>query len=118
MSEKELCARDLSILNLIFDQSECEKEVKDFVQPIIDETDVTDDDEEDTDENIQSRTLELEGVKLTEEGKLNEALEKFNKSIKIAHTRPSPYNNRAQLYRFLEKDDREFESFDDKFRSI
>jgi len=105
MSEENLCSRDLSILNLIFDRSFVEKEVKDYKQPVIDESDSKDIEEENSEAVLSSRKLELEGVELAEAGKLEEALEKFNNSVEIAKQRPSPYNNRAQLYRFIEKDD-------------
>lgn len=105
MSEKNLCARDLSVLDLLFDQAQCEKTESDVITPINDEVDVKDAEEENSDDVLRSKGLELEGVKLTEAGKMDEALQKFNEAIGIAQHRPSPYNNRAQLYRFLEKDD-------------
>lgn len=104
MSEN-LCSRDLSILNLIFDRSFVEKEVKDYKQPVIDESDSKDIDEGNSETILSSRKLELEGVELAEAGKLEEALEKLNRSVDKSDQRPSPYNNRAQLYRFIEKDD-------------
>lgn len=103
MSGKELCARDLSILDLIFDTNQFEKE------PIKDDIEAKDQEEKDCDEIVKSKALEVEGVQLTEAGNLDEALQKFNESIKIAELRPSPYNNRAQLYRFLKKDDCKFD---------
>jgi hypothetical protein len=106
MSNKELCERDLSILNLILDETKCEKFVEDATSFANDETDAKDEVEENTKEILHSKALEVEGVELTEAAKLEEALEKFNKSIEISRNRPSPYNNRAQLYRFMEKDDR------------
>lgn len=105
MTEKELCARDLSILDLLFDASQREKDVNDYTQPVVDEIDVKDGNEEGSAEVLKSKKLELEAVTLTEAGSLNEALVKFNESIQVASNRPSPYNNRAQLYRFMEKDD-------------
>jgi len=105
MSEKELCARDLSILDLLFDPSQGENNVKDLSRPINDDVDAKDHDEGSSEEIVKSKTLELEGVNLSEAGKLDEALVKFNEAILIATSRPSPYNNRAQLYRFLKKDD-------------
>lgn len=106
MAQNELGIRDSSILDLIFDPSQCEKEVKDFVQPVNDEVDVKDEDEGTSVEVLRSKALEIEGVELTERGKLEEALEKFNSSVEAAKDRPSPYNNRAQLHRFMEKDER------------
>lgn len=103
MSEEQLSARDLSILNLIFDPTQLKTE--DFKQPVIDESDAKDKDEGSSECILLSKRLELEGVNLTEEGKLDEALVKLVEAISIAPQRPSPHNNRAQLYRFLEKDD-------------
>jgi hypothetical protein len=108
MSKKELSERDLSILNLILDESLCEKYVEDVTSLANDEIDAKDEDEGDSPDVLKSKALEVEGVTLTEAAKLPEALEKFNASIEIAVNRPSPYNNRAQLYRFMEKDEREF----------
>ena len=104
MSEEKLCERDLSILNLIFDKTQCEKKVNDFEQPVIDKSNAKDKDEGNSEAVQSSKRYELEGVTLTEKGKFDEALMKFNESISIATERPSPYNNRAQLYRFLKKD--------------
>lgn len=64
MSNKELCERDLSILDLLFDQTKCEKDVKDFTHPVNDEIDVKDGDEESSIEILRSKALEVEGVKL------------------------------------------------------
>lgn len=112
MSEKALCDRDLSILDLIFDKTAVKRDdVKEIVQPVNDEVEVKDEDEGNSEEIVKSKALELEGVALTEAGKLQEALEKFNESIQIAQQRPSPYNNRAQLYRFMEKDECEVYTF-------
>lgn len=105
MSNKELCDRDLSILNLIFDQSHGEKDVQDSAHPVNDEIEAKDEDEGNSAEVLRSKYLEVEGVELSEAGKFEEALKKFNESIEVAKDRPSPYNNRAQLYRFLEKED-------------
>lgn len=102
MSEKELCARDLSILDLLFDPNQFEK---DSTQPIKDDIEAKDQEEGNSDEIVKSKALEVEGVQLTETGNLEEALKKFNESIDISNQRPSTFNNRAQLYRFMKKDD-------------
>lgn len=105
-SEKELSARDLSILNLIFDKSDSETKSPECFQVKTDSANVEDRDEEESTEDIlNSKALEVEGIKLTEHGDFVEALEKFNLSIEKSTHRPSPYNNRAQLYRFLNEDD-------------
>lgn len=104
--EQQLCVRDLSVLNLLFDSSFGENKVQDLKLTSSDDVDVKDEDEGSSEEIIKSKQLELEGVKLTEDGKFEEALLKFNESLALAVHRPSIYNNRAQLYRFLQKDDR------------
>lgn len=106
MSEQQLSTRDLLVLDLIFDKSRCENVVEDYTQTINDQINARDGDEGNSEEVMLSKSLELEGIQLTEAGKLDEALSKFNESIENAPQRPSIFNNRAQLYRFLEKDDR------------
>lgn len=107
-AEKALCDRDLSILNLIFDPVEVGRNLSNLTKPLIDDIEVEDIKEEDTKEVIESKRLEIEGVKLTESGELDAALVKFDEAMLIAPNRPSIYNNRAQLYRFMEKDTRKF----------
>ena len=102
---KEISARDLQILDLLFDQSKSEDLVRNCTQPIHDDINIKDDEEEATDEITSSKKYEIEGVVLAEAAKFDEALEKFNKAIEIAPNRPSPYNNRAQLFRFLKDDE-------------
>lgn len=105
--EKELCARDLSILELLFDKSKTPVDLSDenYCEPIRDKTNAVDCDEENSEEVLQSKKLELEGIELTETAKFDKAAEKFDEAIKIAPKRPSPYNNRAQLRRFLKEDE-------------
>jgi hypothetical protein len=105
-AEKELCARDLSILDLLFDKSKTpDLKVEDYSKPIRDKVDVVDCDEENSEEILVSKKLELEGIELTEAAKFDEAAKKFDEAIKVAPNRPSPYNNRAQLRRFLKEDE-------------
>ncbi|CAG9806136.1 unnamed protein product [Chironomus riparius] len=103
---KEISARDLQILDLLFDQSKSEDLVRNCTQPIHDDINIKDDDEEITEEITSSKKYEIEGVVLAEAAKFDEALEKFNKAIEAAPNRPSPYNNRAQLFRFLKDDEK------------
>lgn len=102
-----LSERDLSILNLIFDPVELGKGVNNLTKPQIDDIELKDQEDESTVEVTKSKRLEIEGVKLTESGELESALVKFQEAALIAPNRPSIYNNRAQLYRFMEKDTRE-----------
>lgn len=105
MSDAILCASDLSVLDLLFEPLQGEKNSTEVVQPTKDEVDAKYDEEENSNVILKSKNLELEGVELTEAGKLDEALEKFDAAIAVSSQRPSPYNNRAQLYRFLDKDE-------------
>lgn len=102
-----LSERDLSILNLIFDPVELGKGVNNLTKPQIDDIELKDQEDESTVEVTKSKRFEIEGVKLTESGELESALVKFQEAALIAPNRPSIYNNRAQLYRFMEKDTRE-----------
>lgn len=45
--------------------------------------------------------LEHEGIKLADKERFEESLELFFKAIQICSENPSPYNNRAQVYRLL-----------------
>ncbi|KAG5681121.1 hypothetical protein PVAND_010581 [Polypedilum vanderplanki] len=106
-NEKDhISARDLSILNLIFDQKNCEEKINECIETVVDTIDIKDCDEENSEEIKESKRLEIEGVILTESAKFDEALIKFNQSIDLAPQRPSPYNNRAQLFRFLDEDEK------------
>jgi len=52
---------------------------------------------------IECNKLEVEGVQLAEGGFFDEALLKFTGAINCCPSNPSPYNNRAQLYRLMQK---------------
>ncbi|XP_065075655.1 tetratricopeptide repeat protein 36 homolog [Ochlerotatus camptorhynchus] len=49
----------------------------------------------------QSKKLEIDAIELAESGKLKDAVDLFSKSIDAAPERPAPWNNRAQVYRYL-----------------
>ncbi|XP_037826296.1 tetratricopeptide repeat protein 36 homolog [Lucilia sericata] len=57
----------------------------------------------------KSKQLEIEAVKLAEEEKLEEALEKFKESLELTPKRASIYNNRAQALRLAGKDEAAFD---------
>ncbi|TMW43386.1 hypothetical protein DOY81_011534 [Sarcophaga bullata] len=57
----------------------------------------------------ESKQLEIEAVKLAEEQKLDEALEKFSKSLELTPNKASVFNNRAQALRLAGKDEAAFE---------
>lgn len=52
----------------------------------------------------EAKELELSGVKLAEQKNYAEALDMLNNSLKLSPRRPSTFNNRAQIYRFLRND--------------
>lgn len=57
-------------------------------------------DEEETSENlIEAKALEVQGVKKAENGDFIGALDDFSKAIQMRPDRPSGYNNRAQALR-------------------
>ncbi|KAF4519064.1 hypothetical protein B566_EDAN001654 [Ephemera danica] len=61
------------------------------------------DNEEVTPEVLESRKIELEGVKAAESGEIEKALQYFTEAIKTAPSRASCYNNRAQALRLKGK---------------
>lgn len=56
------------------------------------------------DASEEARALNLEGVTATEQKRQEEALRAFAAAIALAPSWPAPYNNRAQLYRLLRKE--------------
>lgn len=60
---------------------------------------------------LQAKQLEIDAIKLAENGQLTEAITILNKAIKLAPHRPSLYNNRAQVYQFKG-------SFEDAFNDL
>lgn len=61
--------------------------------------------EEVTDSEKESKSLCLQGAQMAEAGNLEEALVLLNKGIAAAPERASAYNDRAQLYRLMKRDD-------------
>ena len=55
--------------------------------------------EEETEQVIDSKRLEKEGVNAAESGDIMTALEFFNQAVQAAPERASGYNNRAQALR-------------------
>ncbi|KAJ1368636.1 hypothetical protein KIN20_029848 [Parelaphostrongylus tenuis] len=47
----------------------------------------------------ESRRLEIEGVRLAENGEIDQAIERFNMAIQECPKNPSAFNNRAQALR-------------------
>ncbi|KAI9286582.1 hypothetical protein BC943DRAFT_351387 [Umbelopsis sp. AD052] len=69
------------------------------LEAVADTVDTTGAREIPTDILSQVQELETQGVKLAEEEKLDEALEKLTQAIAICDYYASVYNNRAQVYR-------------------
>ena len=55
--------------------------------------------EEETEEVVESKRLEKEGINAAESGDIMTALEFFNHAVQVAPNRASGYNNRAQALR-------------------
>lgn len=55
--------------------------------------------DENTEESKRAKDLETSGVEKAEQGDLEGALECFNEACEICPSRPSCFNNRAQLWR-------------------
>ncbi|XP_068914536.1 tetratricopeptide repeat protein 36 homolog isoform X1 [Tenebrio molitor] len=103
----ELSEHDEAILNSV-------------LYPNLPFSDVTDasklqDVEEDTPEIEKTKKMEIEAIKLAENGKLDEALSTLTEALKITPNRASIYNNRAHVYQFQKKFS---EAFDDLTKAI
>ncbi|XP_052860557.1 tetratricopeptide repeat protein 36 homolog [Anopheles cruzii] len=102
LSKDSLSERDRQVLESIFNPSQIGGEEY-LLQD--EEKHLEDPQDDDADPRVkESQRLEIEAIALTDAGKLNEALEVFGKSIEIASHRPSGYNNRAQVYCLLGKE--------------
>ncbi|CAG9562128.1 unnamed protein product [Danaus chrysippus] len=94
---ENLSERDRAVLRSIFDPTATIGDVVDDGDHFLDD--------EDSEVNTEAKSLCVKGVQLAEAGKLEEALELLNRSIDIAPERAPSYNDRAQLYRLLKRDD-------------
>lgn len=65
---------------------------------------IRDDLQDEKEDQTDAIKCEIQGVQLAEKDLYLEALEKFKKSIEFNPTRPSVYNNRAQVYRLQGND--------------
>ncbi|CAF0760411.1 unnamed protein product [Adineta ricciae] len=54
---------------------------------------------------LEIKQIEEEGVRLAEQNRLDEAIERFNEAIARNPNSPSAYNNRAQAYQLQNKTD-------------
>ncbi|XP_055383646.1 tetratricopeptide repeat protein 36 homolog [Condylostylus longicornis] len=112
----QLSKKDKEVLDSVFNPYQIGGEVGPigiFNAEITD--DIIDPIEENTPEIEKSKTLEIEAVKLAEDGKIDKSLELFNNAIEYGSQRPTLYNNRAQSYR-LKGDDKS--AFNDLNKAI
>ena len=104
-----LSEHDQQVLESIFNPLELTSSLEaQFINPDLAEPLPDNNDEElnCSDELLKkSKLLEIEAVKLAEEQKLDEALEKFTKSLELTPNRASIYNNRAQALRLSGSDE-------------
>lgn len=101
MDSVNLSERDQAVLRTIFDPTATISDV------IEDEGDKFPEDEEEpnTEKYKEVLSLCMQGVSLTEAGKLEEAFPLITKAIELAPERAASYNDRAQLLRLMQKDD-------------
>ncbi|XP_047503623.1 tetratricopeptide repeat protein 36 isoform X1 [Pieris napi] len=99
MAHENLSERDRAVLRSIFDPTAT-------IGDVADDGDKFGEEEEDnTPASEESKTLCIQGVKLAESGKLDEALELLSRGIAAAPNRASGYNDRAQLLRLMQRDE-------------
>ncbi|XP_022114705.1 tetratricopeptide repeat protein 36 [Pieris rapae] len=99
MAHENLSERDRAVLRSIFDPTATIGDVADDGDKFME------DEEDNTPANEESKTLCIQGVKLAETGKLNEALELLSRGIEVAPNRASGYNDRAQLLRLMQRNE-------------
>ena len=107
-----LSEHDQQVLESIFNPLELTSSLEaQLINPDLTEPLQDNNDEEEVNYSAEvlknSKLLEIEAVKLAEEQKLDEALEKFTKSLELTPNRASIYNNRAQALRLSGRDEGE-----------
>ncbi|XP_072948984.1 tetratricopeptide repeat protein 36 [Epargyreus clarus] len=95
---ENLSERDRAVLRSIFDPTATIADVAD------DGDNFAEEDEESTIDE-ESKSLCAQGVQMAEAGKYQEALDLLNRGVEAAPERAAAYNDRAQLYRLMQKDD-------------
>ncbi|CAH2265155.1 tetratricopeptide repeat protein 36 homolog [Pararge aegeria] len=103
---ENLSERDRAVLRSIFDPTATIGDVADDGDSFLNDVQDT------TETDKQSIALCLQGVQLAEAGKYEEALGLLNKGVDIAPERPSGYNDRAQLFRLMKRDDDAIQDLD------
>ncbi|XP_045448387.1 tetratricopeptide repeat protein 36 [Melitaea cinxia] len=95
---ENLSERDRAVLRSIFDPTAT-------IGDVADDGDSFEEDQDTTDTDKKSKELCLQGVQLAEANQLDEALEYLNRAIEVAPERAPGYNDRAQLFRLMKRDD-------------
>ncbi|KAF0294670.1 Tetratricopeptide repeat protein 36 [Amphibalanus amphitrite] len=98
---------DRAVLNSILDPSLPLGDVMNFEAPQEEILSIDPDEpaESDSEECRRSRQLERDAVQAAEAGDHQTALRLLTEAVSAAPQRPSPYNNRAQLYRLMHRND-------------
>ncbi|XP_053609014.1 tetratricopeptide repeat protein 36 [Plodia interpunctella] len=102
---ENLSERDRAVLRSIFDPTAT-------IGDVVDDGDNFPEDEQSKESDEESIRLSSEGVGLAEAGRLEEALETLTKGIQVAPDRAAGYNDRAQVFRLMEKDDEAMSDID------
>ncbi|KAI8436540.1 hypothetical protein MSG28_010071 [Choristoneura fumiferana] len=95
-----LSDRDKAVLRSIFDPTATIADVD-----VNGDTFAEEEDEATSDAEKESVQLCAQGVRLANEGKLEEALESLGRGVEAAPARAPAYNDRAQLLRLMKRDD-------------
>jgi tetratricopeptide (TPR) repeat protein len=66
----------------------------------------------------ERKVLEVEAIRLAEEKRYEEALQRLTAAVKVSPSHPSPYNNRAQVLRLMGGKDRLGEALQDLAKAI
>lgn len=107
MSNLKLSDHDRAVLDSIFDPTQSGGQIPYFNQEALEELKDNDDSGEQTPAVLQSKKVELDGVKAAENSELERATDLFEIAMNLAPHRASPYNNRAQVYRIQGDNDGE-----------
>uniref|UniRef100_T1HGJ9 Tetratricopeptide repeat protein 36 n=1 Tax=Rhodnius prolixus TaxID=13249 RepID=T1HGJ9_RHOPR len=91
---------DKAVLNCIFNP------LLPVEDAIIDEEheEILKDEEVETEEVLKAKEIEFKGIQAAENGQIEDAIKLFTEALNIAQ-RAAGYNNRAQAFRLLEKDE-------------
>ncbi|KAL5283985.1 TTC36 family protein [Megaselia abdita] len=108
LSRDCLSAHDQEVLDSVFNPLQIGGDVPNGAF----NAEIRDDLQDEKEDQTDATKCEIEGVQLAEKELYVEALDKFKQSIESNPTRPSVYNNRAQVYRLQGNDAVAFEDLD------